>query len=255
MPSQEYLHLDKSGKLRKFLLVLAISVASVTVVSSVALAAGTLVVSPSTNLTNGQTVTVSGSGFAHNSTGAILECNSDTGQPTVVVAGNPVPVSCTNPLSAITTTDKSGNLAAKTFTVHTGTVGPPTTGTDSSGGSATTDAAKYPCPPTAAQIAAGDACVITFGDAANDDVSQNISFTAPSQPNPPTPTPTPTTPTTPPATPTIPAKTGTTTTSTTLPNTGSGNTIGLFIGTVMLGGLIRYAYFVHRRDKITHIIE
>ena len=54
---------------------------------------------------------------------------------------------CTNPLNAITATDASGNLDPN-FTIVAGTVGPPATGTDSSGGDAATDAANYPCPPT-----------------------------------------------------------------------------------------------------------
>ena len=62
------------------------------------------------------------------------------------------------------------------FTVTTGTVGPPGTGTDSTGGDAATDAAKYPCPPTTAQQAAGDSCLITFGDPSGNIGTQNISF-------------------------------------------------------------------------------
>ena len=58
----------------------------------------------------------------------------------------------------------------------TGTVGPPTTGTDSSGGNAATDAAKYPCPPTPAQQAAGASCFIAFGDLAGDQATTPISF-------------------------------------------------------------------------------
>jgi hypothetical protein len=139
-------------------------------------ASGTLLVSPSTGLTNGQSVTVSGSGFTASSTGGVLECNNDTSQPTVQVAGNNVPVSCTNPLLHLKTTSSSGDLASFSFTVATGTVGPPTTGTDSSGGDAATDAANYPCPPTTAQVSAGDSCLIAFGDQAGDQAQFDISF-------------------------------------------------------------------------------
>ncbi len=139
-------------------------------------ASGTLQVSPSTNLTNGQTVTVSGSGLTASSTGAVIQCNNDPAQPTITVLGNEVPVSCTNPLSHIKSTDASGNLASFSLTVVTGVVGPPGTGTDSGSGDATTDAANYPCPPTAAQITAGDSCVIAFGDQGGDKATQAISF-------------------------------------------------------------------------------
>ena len=39
-----------------------------------------------------------------------------------------------------------------------------------------TDAPKYPCPPTAAQITAGDSCVLAFGDAGGKQQTVNISF-------------------------------------------------------------------------------
>jgi len=136
----------------------------------------TLTVSPATGLINGSVVTVSGSGYADNSTGAILECNNDPAQPTIVVEGSAAPVSCTNPLKKIETTSASGALGPVSYTVAAGTVGPPTTGTDSSGGDAATDAAAYPCPPTAAQITAGYSCTIAFGDLANDEGTANISF-------------------------------------------------------------------------------
>jgi Neocarzinostatin family len=139
-------------------------------------AAGTLTVTPSTGLANGDTVSVSGSGFANSSTGGVLECNDDPGQPTIQLAGNAVPVSCTSPLSKLVTTTSSGDLPTTSFTIVEGTVGPPTSGTDSSGGSAATDAANYPCPPTPAQVTAGDSCVIAFGDQAGDQATQDISF-------------------------------------------------------------------------------
>ncbi len=145
-------------------------------------AAATLNVSATTGLTNGQVVSVSGAGFAANSTGSILECNSDPNQPTVSFLGNPIAVSCSNPFSALTSTDGSGNLGSTSFTIVSGTVGPPATGTDSSGGSASTDAAAYPCPPTQAQINAGYTCNLSFGDQAGDTAAQNISFAG--QPSP-----------------------------------------------------------------------
>jgi hypothetical protein len=106
-----------------------------------AAAAAALTATPNTNLTNGQVVSVSGSGFSANGIGAIVECNSDPNQPTISVAGNPVPVGCSNPLNAIHGTNASGDLPATNFTVVSPTPGPPATGTDSSGGDAATDAA------------------------------------------------------------------------------------------------------------------
>ena len=155
---------------------LVLSGTGVLVLAAEAGASGTLQVTPSTSLTNGQSVAVSGSGFTASATGAVIECNNDPGQPTITVLGNAVPVSCSNPLLHIKSTDTSGNLASFSFTVVTGTVGPPGTGTDSGGGSAATDAASYPCPPTAAQVTAGDSCVIAFGDTSGDKGTSDISF-------------------------------------------------------------------------------
>ncbi|MBV8161057.1 MAG: IPT/TIG domain-containing protein, partial [Acidimicrobiia bacterium] len=124
-------------------------------------AAPSVTVTPSSGLTNGQTVTVSGSGFS-GSIGAVTECNTATGEPTVLVAGQQIPVSCSNPLTALQNLT-GGAFSGKSFTVHSGTVGPPGTGTDSAGHDAAADAASYPCPPTAAQVAAGAACVIAYG--------------------------------------------------------------------------------------------
>jgi hypothetical protein len=39
-----------------------------------------------------------------------------------------------------------------------------------------TDAVKFPCPPTPAQVAAGASCNLNFGDASGDQVSVDISF-------------------------------------------------------------------------------
>ena len=63
-------------------------------------------------------------------------------------------------------------MGPKNFTVKEGVVGPPATGTDSSGGNAATDAAKYPCPPTQTQINEGVSCTIGYGtqDGAETDV-------------------------------------------------------------------------------------
>jgi hypothetical protein len=138
-------------------------------------AAGSITVMPNTGVTAGTSVTVSGSGFAANSTGTVIECSAAPGQPTIGVLGNPVPVSCTNPLAHVITTNASGDFTT-TFTIVQGVTGPPATGTDSGGGDAATDAAAFPCPPTAAQHAAGVTCVIAFGDLAGERAIAPILF-------------------------------------------------------------------------------
>lgn len=185
---------------------LVLSGAGVLTLAAEAGASGTLLVSPSTGLTDGQSVTVSGTGFTAGSTGAVIECSNATPQPTVTVLGNAVPVSCTNPLSGIHTTAGDGSLASTSFTVHTGVVGPPGSGTDSDGNSAATDAANFPCPPTTAQISAGASCVIAFGDQGGDQATFPVTFST-------------TTTTT-----TTTASTTTTTTSGTTTTTSSGST-------------------------------
>ena len=154
---------------------LAAALGAALTLSGPASASAALIVSPNSGLTSGQSVTVTGSGYDASSTGAVLECNNASGQPTIAVLGNSIPVSCTNPLNSLHTTDASGNLST-TFTIVTGVTGPPGTGTDSSGGDAATDAAGYPCPPTPAQITAGVSCTIAYGDQGGAQASSLISF-------------------------------------------------------------------------------
>jgi hypothetical protein len=134
-----------------------------------------ITVNPDAGLTDGQQVTVTGSGFSSGSAGGMAECNNTPGQPTMTVYGNSVPVGCTNPLSSLQATSASGGFSAS-FTVHSGTIGPPAQGTDSAGRSAAADAALYPCPPTPAQVAAGNTCGISYGDASGKQASANIAF-------------------------------------------------------------------------------
>ena len=56
----------------------------------------TITVTPNTGLqaTGTTNVTVTGSGFADSSIGALLQCNNDPGQPTITLEGNATPVSC-----------------------------------------------------------------------------------------------------------------------------------------------------------------
>ncbi len=62
-----------------------------------------------------------------------------------------------------------------------GTVGPPGKATDSNGNPGSTDAALYPCPPTTAQQAAGDTCVVEM-EIAGVVTSSPIYFTGQSIP-------------------------------------------------------------------------
>jgi len=139
-----------------------------------------MTVTPDTGLSNGQSVTVTGSGFTASSIGNVLECNSDAKQPTVDVpapVSSTISVSCTAAsYSHLVTTSATGALSG-TFPVVQGTVGPPCgpapavaacPATDSAGTSPTADAALYPCPPTPAQQAIGDVCQLTYGDSAGD---------------------------------------------------------------------------------------
>ena len=136
------------------------------------------------NLASGDVVTIAGANFAPSALSSALECNSDLSQPVVLFLGNYVPVSCTQ-LSLVTTT-KTGTLTDP-FTIKTGTIGSPPTGTPTctevsttaptttstvpnckTSGVGLTDAANYPCPPTPAQQLAGDTCVLAIGDIKGD---------------------------------------------------------------------------------------
>ncbi len=135
-----------------------------------------LTVDPGTCLVGGMPVSVFGSGFFPNALGSLIECNETPNQPTIAVLGDTLSVGCTDPVNHLVTTQPTGILAASTFTVLTGVVGPPATGTDSAGNDAATDAANYPCPPTTTQVAEGVTCAIVFGDVHNDGVTVPISF-------------------------------------------------------------------------------
>ena len=151
----------------------------------------TLTMDPGTCIVDGTVVSLSGSGFQDSTLGVFLECNSDSNQP--VVTSNMIPISCTSIASpqspGITPTSATGTVGPSSFTVKEGTIGPPCApsscnggpypnggSTDSTGGDPFADAAKYPCPPTPDQIAAGDTCGILFGTAAGDAVTVPITF-------------------------------------------------------------------------------
>ena len=205
-------------------LVAGLTIVGTQISASAAGVTGTITVTPSTGLSNGQSVTITGSGFTASSIGNILECNTDPKQPNVMDGGlvnSAISVSCNAPsLQAVVTTTASGGVST-TFKVVQGTVGPPCgpapavvtcPATDLAGNSPTADAALYPCPPTPAQQAIGDVCTLTFGDQANDSGVATILFGAETPPG---------------ATTTTAATTATTkpatTATTTAPATGAGS--------------------------------
>jgi hypothetical protein len=168
----------------------------------------TLSVSPSTGLAGGESVTLTGSGYQPATPGNVLECNTAPGQPTVTL-GAPVSASlsvgCTAPSYNLVTTSATGALST-TYNVIAGTVGPPCgaptdtitvcPGADSVGLDPANDAANYPCPPTAAQQAAGVTCTLTYGDLTRESATAPIVFSGETPPPPTTPTSTTTTTTT-----------------------------------------------------------
>jgi hypothetical protein len=135
-----------------------------------------------TGLASGDAMTVSGSGFAPGAIAAIAQCNGDPRQPVVLFLDQHVPVSCSR-LALVTipiSGPHMGDLSERE-TIAMGTVGPPVTGlvptcTEGStsipgcatSGNAAVDAANYPCPPTPAQQAGGDTCVLAVSDTAGD---------------------------------------------------------------------------------------
>jgi len=145
-------------------------------------------------LAGGDVISVSGSGFAANQLATILECSSDPSQPVVLYLGVYAPISCSK--IVIVATSTTGTFGPSNFTVVAGVTGPPATPyaptcTESStasptttstipncttSGNETTDAAAYPCPPTAAQQAAGDTCVIAIGDISGQRAAGTILF-------------------------------------------------------------------------------
>ena len=159
----------------------AVSLSSWVVAAWASGATVSLTVTPDTGLTNGQSVTLSASGMADSSPGNVLECNGAPDQPTVALGGEvntSISIGCTAPAvsaSVLGSTTATGTFS-KSYTVKTGTIGPPCgsgdlascPSTDSAGKSPSTDAANYPCPPTAAQQAAGVTCYIQFHDQAGD---------------------------------------------------------------------------------------
>jgi hypothetical protein len=118
-----------------------------------------MAVTPRTDLTQDQAVLVTARGLPDNGVGEIRECNSTLLQPIAWVAGVRTLVSCSNPNGKRWVFSARGDLHT-TFTIVTGTTGPPRPGNDNLRHPAADDAANYPCPPTAAEVAAGFHCYL-----------------------------------------------------------------------------------------------
>lgn len=106
-----------------------------------------LSVTPSTGLTNGQSVKVSGSGFTPHDSVFVLECLANaTGQSGCDIQGIPTPITIT----------ASGTLPVTTFKVVTGHIGSGTCGTTAANASA--------CAISVGNVSGGDTAgkVITF---------------------------------------------------------------------------------------------
>jgi hypothetical protein len=143
---------------------------------------GTLTVNPATCLVNGTVVTLTATGLkpynkSTNYLGTLLQCNDDPNQPTDSLLGHAIPVSCTGALAHDFTPNSAGTFSGS-LSVIQGVTGPPVSGnpTDSAGNPSEVDAAKYPCPPTSAQLAIGDSCVIALGDVGGDQITVPISY-------------------------------------------------------------------------------
>ena len=174
-------------------------------------------------------VTVAGTGFAANSAGAVVECNTTAGQPTVTVKNFKtlptlvLPVGCSAPGNNPTTTDATGAFSYALSPV-TGTVGPPIGGNDSSGKPAADDAVNYPCPPYPGQSTSA----VSFVDAAGEMASTDIAFN-------PTTTPPTTTTSTPASTTTQPCSAMPQTASAVNGTTGTTGTVTVTPGTCLVG--------------------
>jgi len=147
-------------------------------------------------IASGDELAVAGTVFSPGAIASIAECNGDPGQPVISFMSQYMPVSC-SPLVLtnvpISGQDK-GDLSA-VQPIGSGTLGPPangitptcTEGTQTipgctTSGNAEADAAGYPCPPTRAQQAKGDTCVIAVRDTAGDVATGIILFAQESSP-------------------------------------------------------------------------
>jgi hypothetical protein len=132
---------------------------------------------PSTNLSSGEMVAVTGAGFTPDSPWLAIECNVTPGEPSgdgstpnlpigcqQSATQSPVPVLLEADTSASAVTDDTGALQTS-LAVAEGNLG------------GSSQSAAYPCPPTAANLAAGGSCVVLVEDGAGDQASATLAIT------------------------------------------------------------------------------
>jgi hypothetical protein len=137
----------------------------------------TIAAVPSTNLSSGEMVQVTGAGFTPDSPWLAIECNVTPGEPSgdgstpnlpigcrQTATQSPVPVPLGADGSGIVVTDATGAMQTS-LAVIAGNLG----------GSA--QSAAYPCPPTPANLAAGGSCVVLVEDGAGDQASATLAIT------------------------------------------------------------------------------
>jgi len=144
-------------------------------------------------VSSGDVITVAAGGLTPSVQASIVECSSVATQP--VIAPYPVSCSALSPVTVPSSGPQSGEISG-TFTVASGVLGPPETGDTPScqstsgwpttallsipdcatSGDATTDAAQYPCPPTASQQAQGYVCTLGVMDDNDDRVVGTLLF-------------------------------------------------------------------------------
>ncbi len=154
-------------------------------------AAPTITAVPSTNLSSGEMVQVSGAGFTPDSPWLALECNMTPGEPpgqgstpnlpigcrqTTTTTSAPPPVLPTTPTTTPTTVPLGGGSPGLAVTDASGAM---QTSVSIAEGNleGSTESAPYPCPPTAANLAAGGSCVVLVEDGADDLASVTLTIT------------------------------------------------------------------------------
>jgi hypothetical protein len=160
-------------------------------------ASPTVTAAPATNLSSGETVQLTGSGFTPDSPWLAVECNVTPGEPPGQNLEPNLPVGCRETTTSTTPTTTPTTVPTTPTTIPTlppfpvGVDVPITTVTDSSGAlqtslsviegnlGGTSQSAAYPCPPTAANVAAGGSCVVLVEDGAGDKASATLAITGP----------------------------------------------------------------------------
>jgi hypothetical protein len=158
-------------------------------------ASPTVTAVPATNLSSGETIQLSGSGFTPNSPWLAVECNMTPGEPPGEYLAPNLPVGCRETTTTTTTTTPTTPTTPTTIPTQPpfplGGEFPITTVTDSSGALQTSvsviegnlgetpQSAAYPCPPTAANLAAGGSCVVLVEDGAGEKASAPLAITGP----------------------------------------------------------------------------